>query len=114
MSLRRSIGGLALALSVATFTGCDEITGNGDEATIIVENNTSVSVFYMYISECGDDEWGNDELGSSETISPGEDREFDVEAGCWDLRAEFSDETFAEDFGIDLDEGDEFTWELVD
>jgi hypothetical protein len=112
MTLRRPISALVLALSVAAFTGCDEITG-GDDATIVVENNASVTVFYMYISECTDDDWGEDELGS-ETIAPGEEEEFDVDAGCWDLRAEFSDDTFAEDFGIELDEGDEFTWELVD
>ena len=112
MTLRRSIGALTLALSVFAFTGCDDLTGAND-ATIVVENNASVTVFYLYISECSDDDWGNDELGN-ETIAPGEEEEFDVDAGCWDLRAEFSDETFAEDYGIDLDEGDEFTWELVD
>ena len=113
MTIRRSLRACALAASVFAFTGCDDITGS-DEATIIVENNASVAVFYMYISECSDETWGDDELGASETIEPGEDREFGVDAGCWDLRAEFSDDTFAEDYGIELDEGDEFTWELVD
>ena len=113
MTIRRSIGALVLALSVGAFTGCDDITGS-DDATIIVENNASVSVFELYIAECDDDLWGDDELGTTETISPGEDREFDVDAGCWDLRARFSDDTFAQDFGIEVDEGDEFTWELVD
>ena len=112
MKLRRSIGILAL-IAAFGLTACDDITGS-DDATIIVENNASVSVFFVFISECSDSDWGDDQLGADETISPGEDREFDVDAGCWDLRAEFSDDTFAEDFGIELDEGDEFTWELVD
>lgn len=112
MTSLRSIRALTLALAVGAFTGCDDLTGAND-ATIVVENNASVTVFYLYISECDDNEWGSDELGN-ETIAPGEEEEFDVDPGCWDLRAEFSDETFAEDYGIDLDEGDEFTWELVD
>ena len=113
MTLRRSLGALALVGALAGVTGCDDITGS-DDATIIVENNASVSVFFLYISPCTDDSWGSDELGSNETIAPGADREFDVDPGCYDLRAEFSDDTFAEDYGVDLDEGDEFTWELID
>lgn len=113
MTIRRTLGALAVAGAVIGLSGCDDITGS-DDATIIVENNASVSVFRLFISECEDDTWGNDELATNETISPGDDRDFDVDPGCWDLRAEFSDATFAEDYGIDLDEGDEFTWELID
>lgn len=113
MNIRRTIGTLALGATLA-LTGCDDLVGAGGDATIIVENNASVSVFFLYISDCGDGTWGDDRLGDNETISPGEDRAFGVDDGCYDLRAEFSDDTFAEDFGIELDEGDEFTWELVD
>ena len=113
MNIRRTIGTLALGVTFA-LTGCDDVIGAGGDATIIVENNASISVRELYISECDDLEWGQDELGPTETISPGEDRAFDVDAGCYDLQAEFLDDSFAEDFGIELGEGDEFTWELVD
>ena len=113
MNIRRTIGTLALAASFA-LTGCDDVIGTGGDATIIVENNASISVREINISDCDDLEWGEDELGPTETIAPGEDRAFDVDTGCYDLRAEFLDDSFAEDFNIELDEGDEFTWELVD
>lgn len=113
MNIRRTVGILTLGAAFG-LTGCDDVVGAGSDATIIVENNASVSVREIYISDCGDDTWGNDELGANETIAPGNDREFGVDAGCYDLRAEFLDDTFAQDFDIDLDDGDEFTWELVD
>lgn len=114
MSFRRVLGVLALAGAFTGLTGCgDDITGS-DDATIIVQNNASVAVVNLFISPCEDETWGNDELGSGQSISSGDDREFDVEPACYDLRAEFSDDTFAQDFGIDLDDGDEFTWELID
>lgn len=113
MKIRRSIGGLALGAAL-TLTGCDDIAGTFDDATIIVENNASVSVLRFYISECGDGTWGDDELRSNETISPGRVRRFGVREGCHDMRAEFSDASFAQEFDVYLDDGDEFTWELVD
>ena len=112
MTIRRSLGAFALLVAAAASSGCDDITGS-DDATIIVQNNASVSASQIFIADCEDETWGADRLGS-ETIAPGADREFGVEPGCYDLRATFSDLTFAEDFGIDIDEGEEFTWELVD
>lgn len=112
-SIRRTVGALALAVVVTGLSACGDVIGSGD-ATIIVQNNASASVRELYISECDDESWGGDELGTEETIAPGADREFDVEAGCYDLLAIFIDDTEAEDFAIELDEGDEFTWELID
>ena len=114
MTLRRSFGVLALAGVLAGVTGCDDIIG-ANAATIIVENNaTIVPVWNLYFSPCGNGTWGEDRLDEDETIAPGDSREFGVDVGCYDLRAVFSDASFAEDHGIQLDEGDEFTWELVD
>jgi hypothetical protein len=83
-------------------------------ATIIVDNDATAPVHFLYFAQCTDDEWGDPELDDSETIAPGASRHFSVIAGCWDLRAEFSDASFAEDFGISLAEDEEFTWQLVD
>ena len=113
MNIGRTLGTLALGASLA-LTGCDDVIGAGGDATIIVENNASVSVREIYISDCDDDTWGSDELGSTETIAPGADRAFGVDAGCYDLMAVFLDDSEATDFDVQLDDGDHFTWELVD
>lgn len=113
MNIRRPVGAFVLAIAVAGLTGCSDITGSND-ATITVENNASVSVWRIYIAECDHSTWGDDRLGSDETIRPGNERRFRIDDGCWDMRAEFTDRTFAQDFGVRLDEGDNFTWELVD
>ncbi|HUF13505.1 MAG TPA: hypothetical protein VMN78_10425 [Longimicrobiales bacterium] len=113
MTIRRTLGALALAVGVAGLTGCDDITGS-DDATIIVQNNATASVEFLFIADCQSGSWGDDRLGSNETIAPGNDREFRVESGCWDLRAEFLDDSFADEFGVGLDDGDEFIWELID
>lgn len=113
MSLRRSLGALALAATLTGLSGCSDITGSGD-ATIIVQNNATASVKEIFIAVCDAVTWGNDRLGVNETIAPGAEREFLVDSGCWDLRATFFDGTSAEDFGVRLDEDDVFTWELID
>ena len=113
MTLRRSLGALAIFVIAAATSGCDDITGSGD-ATIIVQNNSSASVRELYIAECDAEVWGSDRLGTEETIAPGNDREFGVDAGCWDLRARFLDSSFAEEFGVQVEDGGEFIWELVD
>ncbi|HEX6590181.1 MAG TPA: hypothetical protein VF039_14340 [Longimicrobiales bacterium] len=113
MNIRRTLGTLALGAALAV-TGCDDIVGAGGDATLIVENKATVSASHIYISDCGNETWGDDWLGPNETIPPGGDRAFEVDAGCYDLRARFLDGTYAQSFEINLEDGDEFTWELVD
>ena len=114
MDIRRTLGVLVLAVAVAGLTGCtDDITGS-DDATIIVQNNATASVEFLYLADCRAGSWGEDRLGPNETIAPREEREFRVDEGCWDLYADFSDDSFAEERGVPLDAGDEFIWELID
>ena len=51
-------------------------------------NNSGLAVCYVYISPTTDSTWGADWLGSTETISNGASRAFDVAAGTYDLRAD--------------------------
>lgn len=113
MRVRRPLGIVVLAAAALLGGACDDIIGAND-ATIVVENYASISVREIYIADCGASDWGSDELGPTETIPPGHDREFGVAAGCHDLRAVFLDSSEAVDRNIDLDEGDQFNWELTD
>lgn len=88
-------------------------TIDSSSGTIVVENGATVAVHFLYLAQCTDEGWGADLLGAA-TMSPGSERSFGVLTGCRDIRAEFSDASFAEEFGIDIGAGDEFTWELVD
>lgn len=89
-------------------------TIDSPSGTIIVDNNATTSVHFLYLARCTDATWGPDVLGDGATIAPGREHDINVLTGCWDLRAEFSDESFAEEFGIDIVDGEQFTWELID
>jgi hypothetical protein len=51
-----------------------------------VQNNSAVSIFEVYFTECPNPTWGADRLGATETIDPTENRQWDITAGCWDVR----------------------------
>ncbi|MBN1250059.1 MAG: protein kinase [Anaerolineae bacterium] len=53
--------------------------------TVNVANWSPYEVCYVYISPSDSDSWGEDWLGSDETIPTGEPRAFDVAAGSYDL-----------------------------
>lgn len=104
---------LALLLVLAA-TACDDSTGPGSRAVLTVSNQTITPVWFMYISPCSASDWGNDQLGSNETIASGGRRSWNLREGCYDLRAEFSDGGFAEEFDVQLYRGDEFVWTIYD
>jgi hypothetical protein len=64
-------------------------TGSGPSLTLV--NNSSSTVCYVYISPTTEDTWGDDQLGSTETISSGSQRVFNVSSGTYDLLAEDCD-----------------------
>ncbi len=59
----------------------------GEMATLVLENESEATVCYVFISPPEDDSWGEDWLGESEIIEPGNTRAFEVEAGTYDLGA---------------------------
>ncbi len=101
---------LGLALFVSTALACSDSTGP-ESTSILVRNRASLSVDFLYISDCSAAFWGNDRLGASEVILPGRDRSFAVDPGCWDVQAEFSNGFVAEEFAIELSRGR--TYELT-
>ena len=79
--LRNALFILLIVSVAACFAGRIEIT-----------NDTgSYSFYYVYISPATADSWGDDWLGSSETISPGTTRSFQVSNGTYDVMVEDED-----------------------
>lgn len=70
-------------------------------ATIRVVNRASEPIFFVYLSDCSDPNWGADRLGASEILVVGRSRDFQVAAGCYDARVETASGRFAEYYGLD-------------
>lgn len=96
----------------------DKSTGNEDEgasvsgdAELIVENLADDSICFLYVSPSESSEWGDDQLGDSTVIDPGDSWSvFDVPIGTYDLRAEMCEGDFVEEAGVVLD--GEYTWTI--
>lgn len=90
---------LTLLLSVCALlaSSCGEAeAGSGgskkkDQGVLVVENASSQAIRFVYFSEVSDDDWGDDRLGSSETIRAGRDRSWDVQAGRYHVKVELAD-----------------------
>lgn len=79
--------GVLLALTLACGGG-----GSSSQVKIEVVNQSPEDVCYVYISESDSDEWGGDQLGDEDTISPGDSKTFEVPKGTYDVRLENCDE----------------------
>lgn len=100
------LAGLALlALAGMACSFCPLIPGpsgpTGSRPSITLVNNSDETICYVYISPTTSDEWGEDWLGSTEVIDPGDQRVFNVEPGVYDLLA-----TDCDDNEIDIE------WEM--
>jgi len=100
-------------LSIA-FVGLIFLSGCTVNLTMwtITVNNVSVSenICFVRISSSSASSWGDDELGSSEIISPGDSRSFNEFEGLVDLKIEGCDGTITQNFEIRLDEDLSFDW----
>jgi hypothetical protein len=75
--------------------GCSDGAGNGvtfiNPSTIRVTNNLGGPILFFFARPCGTTDWGQDMLPNDPvegTIQPGTSKNFTVEAGCYDLRAD--------------------------
>lgn len=86
--------------------------GGGDVGALVVENQSDLTICYLYVSPTTSDTWGDDMLGASGTIAPGESFTVQVDPGTYDLRVDdCENNSLAERTGVDLTSG--FTWTLV-
>lgn len=68
-------------------------SSSGHGASLVVINNASQPVYYLYASGCSESNWGPDRLDDDQVIMPGDTASFTMTTGCWDLRAVFRDGT---------------------
>ncbi|MCC7538714.1 MAG: hypothetical protein IT379_20985 [Deltaproteobacteria bacterium] len=60
------------------------VAGGGVPATFSVLNQSPYTICFVQMSQGGD--WGGDWLGSSETVPPGNQRDFSLTAGTWNIQ----------------------------
>ena len=78
-------------------------TGSTGSMSLELINQSGIEVCYVKISPTTSDQWGEDWLGSSETVMPGSQRTFDVGAGTYDLLAvDCSDNVIDERYGVSI------------
>lgn len=101
---------LVIGLAAVALWGCgDDGTLPPAEVrgTIEVANGTpDLHVFMLFFRSCGTTSWGLDRLPNTPCtddgcIPPNESREFIVEAGCYDLKADLADLATQEVVGSD-------------
>ncbi|MRR31446.1 hypothetical protein EG834_14240 [bacterium] len=76
-----------------------------------IENGSAGEVCFLYISNQSEGDWGADQLGSVESILPGDLRIFYVPAGSYRLRAEDCARNPLQESGS-LDIGTGLTWTI--
>lgn len=81
-------------------------------ATLVIVNQSSAEVCYVYISPTDSDTWGEDWLGD-DTIPPGHQRQFKLPAGEYDVKAEDCDGEVIEDHRA-VDVSGKVVWTVED
>ena len=91
---------------------------NGDhgDATLVARNQSSVSIYYLYVSPSTSPSWGPDQLGTR-ILDPGETFQLDIIL-CdrdYDLKAEYADHvTAATRFNVFFECSVQVNWTLFD
>ncbi len=78
---------VAALCSVLLFAACSSEPNS--DTQIVVVNETGETIFRVFYSDCTDPQWGDDRLEDDEVIETGNEREFNVDEGCYDIRADF-------------------------
>jgi hypothetical protein len=99
---------VAGALALSAFT-----VPSQRAATISLVNESSHTVVFLYASTCEEDTW-SDDLLPVDVLEPGSGAEITLDAGCWDLRAVTDAEHEIEYYGVEVSDGDELEWVIVD
>jgi hypothetical protein len=89
MRVGLALFGVGLAALAASGCGSDGISGviTGPEldGRIALHNDSSRDAWYAFTRRCGVVVWGEDELGPTVVLHPGQSATWSEQAGCYDL-----------------------------
>ena len=80
-----------VVFAAATASGCGSggmegiVAGPELEGRIALRNDSSRHVWYAFTRRCGVAVWGEDELGPTVVLHPGQSATWSEQAGCYDL-----------------------------
>ena len=85
----RSLALALLATTALAACGSDGggVTSPAPVTALQVKNEANVAIVSVYFSGCAEGNWGDDRLGATESIAPGQTRTWTLAAGCWDVKA---------------------------
>ena len=70
--MRNFFGGIAILAAVTVLAGCGDSTPPPQPtATLYVANRSAQTISYLYVALSSASVWGNDRLGSGNTLAPG-------------------------------------------
>jgi hypothetical protein len=69
-------------------SGGGEVTSGGDGPALVIQNQSSQAICFVYFSASSQGTWGEDRLGSSETIAAGTTRGWNVPSDNYDVKLE--------------------------
>jgi hypothetical protein len=86
---------------------------NDCPAILKTQNNSSYTIYYLYVAKCGSTEWGVDQTGAG-YISPGSAFTLSgVPPGCYNFRAQNSSTIYWQTSSpVTLQPSSTFTWTL--
>lgn len=96
----KKLAALAGLFSIAMW-GC---VTEPKETEIVFRNRTASVYNAVYIKACANTVWGANRL-NGEVILQNTNRTFQVEPGCWDLRAETTNNRYVEFMAIEVTSG---------
>jgi len=83
-------------------------------ATLVVRNNSSTTIYRLYVARCEETTWGANRLGTNLLYSNYMLTLTNVTPGCYDMRAEASSsETYWQRTSVALQSNATFTWTLT-
>lgn len=89
--------------------------GEASLASLILENNSSVTMCYLYITPDVSDGWGPDQIGEGNIIASGDSFTItDIPPGTYDLRVVACEDPDLSAEHMDADISTEFTWTISD